>query len=574
MYEDYFSLSGAPFRLNPDPKFFYGSRSHNKAMAYLHYGVRQAEGFIVVTGEIGAGKSILIGHLLDQLNRSNVIAANLLTSNLEPSDLLAHILSAFRISAEGGGKSGELEAFEEFLYDQLERGRRVLLVVDEAQNLPPRTIEELRMLSNMDYEGTPLFQVFLVGQPEFREILAGPNMEQLRQRVIASYHLEPLGETETRNYIEHRLSVVGWREDPTISDDAFSLIFKESGGVPRRINTLFNRLLLFCALEKRHEIDASTVASVANELRTEGFSMHEQGMDNSEETKLLTDEGPEEEIKVDFDVDSADQQQSATGTDGNVVVAFNPDRSKEKVNPAKGVRDDHGPQVGVSDESDRRHDRTVKGKVTQGIKEESVPSEGDVSKEDATEGKSDTVPVAEKTTIDHAKEQVTANDHKKQPAERVVSPSSEVSAFDRLRSLRRPSSGPSVEQKSGAITEDDIEEATVTVDASPSPATLSDVASAIAAVEAASLVDSPHKESDPNEVAKPPSKFDIDDWRRSLVQSINGTRDELKLAHENVASLRRKLNTIEAHHRKSREKIATRLARAESLLSEIRDVWR
>ena len=172
MYEEYFQFSTSPFRLNPDPKFFFGSRSHNKAMAYLHYGLRQAEGFIVITGEIGAGKSMLIGHLIDQLDRSNVVAANLLTTNLEPSALLSHILSAFRIEPAGTGESAAIEAFEDFLFDQMNRGRRVLLIVDEAQNLPARTIEELRMLSNMDYEGTPLFQVFLIGQPEFRTILS------------------------------------------------------------------------------------------------------------------------------------------------------------------------------------------------------------------------------------------------------------------------------------------------------------------------------------------------------------------------------------------------------------------
>ncbi len=130
MYEEYFSLSGAPFKLNPDPRFFFGSRSHNKAMAYLHYGLKQAEGFIVITGPVGAGKSMLIGHLLDQLNTSNVVAAHLLTSNVKPDELLGHILSAFRIESETEGRAGQLAAFEDFLFDQLNRGRRALLVMD------------------------------------------------------------------------------------------------------------------------------------------------------------------------------------------------------------------------------------------------------------------------------------------------------------------------------------------------------------------------------------------------------------------------------------------------------------
>ena len=269
MYEEYFSLSGSPFRLNPDPKFFFGSRSHNKAMAYLHYGLKQAEGFIVITGPVGAGKSILIGHLLGQLEQSDVVAAHLLTSNLKAEALLSHVLSAFRIEASGEGRAAETEALEDYLFDQLRRGRRALLVMDEAQNLPSQTLEELRMLSNMDYDGTPLFQVFLVGQPEFRETIQSSAMEQLRQRVIASYHLETLSEAETREYILHRLSVVGWREDPVFTEEAIASIFRETSGLPRRINALCNRLMLYCALEKRHDITAAVVETVLAELREE-----------------------------------------------------------------------------------------------------------------------------------------------------------------------------------------------------------------------------------------------------------------------------------------------------------------
>ncbi|WP_425407846.1 XrtA/PEP-CTERM system-associated ATPase [Hyphococcus sp.] len=269
MYEEYFRLSDAPFRLNPDPRFFYGSRSHNKAMAYLHYGLKQAEGFIVITGPVGAGKSMIIGHLLDQLNASNVVAANLLTSNIKPQDLLSQILSAFRIEPETKGRTGEIEAFEDYLFDQLNRGRRVLLIIDEAQNLPFNTLEELRMLSNIDYEGTPLFQVFLVGQPEFRATMESDRLEQLRQRVIASYHLENLTEEETRDYILHRLCIAGWEDDPAFSDEAYKSIYEETEGLPRRINTLCNRILLYCSLEEQHEVTRAVVKIVCDELKEE-----------------------------------------------------------------------------------------------------------------------------------------------------------------------------------------------------------------------------------------------------------------------------------------------------------------
>ncbi len=284
MYEEYFQLSGAPFKLNPDPRYFFGSRSHNKAMAYLHYGLKQAEGFIVITGPVGAGKTMLIGHLLDQLNRSNIVAAQLLTSNVSPDERLGHILSAFRIAPEGEGRTGQLEAFEDYLFDQLNRGRRVLLIMDEAQNLPRETLEELRMLSNIDYDGTPLFQVFLVGQPEFREAMSAPNMEQLKQRVIASYHLENLTREETQEYILHRLAVAGWSEDPVFTADGIDAIFVETEGRPRRINTLCTRLMLYCALERRHEVNACAVETVVSEIREEQINDTECNSQTADET--------------------------------------------------------------------------------------------------------------------------------------------------------------------------------------------------------------------------------------------------------------------------------------------------
>ncbi|NOX82008.1 MAG: AAA family ATPase, partial [Alphaproteobacteria bacterium] len=196
---------------------------------------------------------------------------------------LGHILSAFRIAPEGEGRTGQLEAFEDYLFDQLNRGRRVLLIMDEAQNLPRETLEELRMLSNIDYDGTPLFQVFLVGQPEFREAMSAPNMEQLKQRVIASYHLENLTREETQEYILHRLAVAGWSEDPVFTADGIDAIFVETEGRPRRINTLCTRLMLYCALERRHEVNACAVETVVSE-------MHEEQAGDAECNSQMTEE--------------------------------------------------------------------------------------------------------------------------------------------------------------------------------------------------------------------------------------------------------------------------------------------
>ena len=260
MYEAHFGLSGPPFQLNPDPSFYFNSKGHGHALAYLRYGVVQGEGFIVVTGDIGAGKTTLVRTLLDELDRAKVIAAQIVSTQLESGDLLQAIITAFGIPCQGSTKASMISTLEAFLMTLATQGRRALLVIDEAQNLEIRAIEELRMLSNFQLGTQTLLQSFLVGQPELRKALESPSMEQLRQRVTASCHLGPLGVDETRGYVEHRLHRVGWQHRPAISDEAFDQIYRWSGGVPRRINRLANRLLLAAFLEGRDIRDAATLA--------------------------------------------------------------------------------------------------------------------------------------------------------------------------------------------------------------------------------------------------------------------------------------------------------------------------
>ncbi|MDY0011735.1 MAG: XrtA-associated ATPase [Rhodocyclaceae bacterium] len=269
MYESYFGLSAKPFQLNPDPAFFYGSRGHKRAMAYLEYGLHQNEGFIVITGEVGAGKTTLVRSLLEHLDPKKVIAAQLVSTQIDADDILRLVAAAFGIPSRNLQKADLLLALETFLVSTTASGKRALLIVDEAQNLTPRAVEELRMLSNFQLEDHALLQSFLIGQPEFRQIMQSPQMLQLRQRVIASYHLGPLDREETRAYVQHRLSHVGWKRDPTFEDDAFNGIYGFSGGVPRKINTLCDRLLLAAFLNERHIIRQADVAEVVDELRQE-----------------------------------------------------------------------------------------------------------------------------------------------------------------------------------------------------------------------------------------------------------------------------------------------------------------
>ncbi len=269
MYETFFKLRGKPFQLNPDPAFFYGSRGHRRAMAYLEYGLHQSEGFIVITGEIGAGKTTIVRSLLEQLDPERVVAANIVSTQIDAHDMLRMVAAAFGVPSRNLDKAGLLLAIETYLVSITAAGKRALLIVDEAQNLTPAAVEELRMLSNFQLEDHALLQSFLVGQPEFRDIMQRPEMQQLRQRVIASYHLGPLDAQETQAYIEHRLSHVGWANDPSFELDAFSAIYGYSGGIPRRINTLCDRLMLGAYLGERHLIGESDVREVIEELKEE-----------------------------------------------------------------------------------------------------------------------------------------------------------------------------------------------------------------------------------------------------------------------------------------------------------------
>ena len=269
MYESHFGLSAKPFQLNPDPDFFFGSRGHKRAMAYLEYGLHQGEGFIVITGEVGAGKTTLLRGLLRRIQGDSIVPVQIVSTQVDSDDLLRLVASAFGLRSEGEDKATLLTRLQQHFEGLHEEGRRALLIVDEAQNLTPRAVEELRMLSNFQVGTRSLVQSFLVGQPEFRGIMQRPEMRQLKQRVIASYHLGPLDAEETQFYIEHRLKHVSWSGNPAFDAAAFTQIHTATDGVPRRINTLCDRLLLAAYLGDKHQIGREEVESVAAEMEVE-----------------------------------------------------------------------------------------------------------------------------------------------------------------------------------------------------------------------------------------------------------------------------------------------------------------
>lgn len=269
MYEAFYKLTTKPFRLSPDPQFFYPSAGHKRALSYLLYGLNQAEGFVVITGSPGTGKTTLAHKLLSQIDAQSVMVAHLASTQIEAEDLLRLVAASFKLRSEHVSKAALLKDIESFLLARARERKRCLLVVDEAQNLPARSIEELRMLSNFQVGNKALMQVFLLGQEQFRTMLDSSEFEQLRQRVIADYHLHALDAEETRRYIEARLQHAGWQNDPQFDAGAYTQIFQYTGGLPRRINMFCDRLLLFGYLEGLHALTQATVSTVIAELHNE-----------------------------------------------------------------------------------------------------------------------------------------------------------------------------------------------------------------------------------------------------------------------------------------------------------------
>ncbi|HEY6816377.1 MAG TPA: XrtA/PEP-CTERM system-associated ATPase [Croceibacterium sp.] len=270
MFDNFYGLTGKPFQLTPDPAFYFRSVTHRKALSYLGYGLAQGEGFIVITGEVGAGKSTLVAHLMGTIDPRQLTVAQIVTSKLDEDEIIHVIAQSFGLDIEGHDKASALGAIEGFLHGEARAGRRCLLIVDESQNLSVEALEELRMLSNFQLGNHPLLQTLLLGQPEFRTTLQGHEaLEQLRQRVIAAHHLEPMERSEIEPYILHRLERVGWDGNPQFDQRVFAEVHEASGGIPRRVNQIANRLLLLGAVEERSRIDSVMLRAVLDEMAGE-----------------------------------------------------------------------------------------------------------------------------------------------------------------------------------------------------------------------------------------------------------------------------------------------------------------
>jgi type II secretory pathway predicted ATPase ExeA len=271
VYKSVYNLEGQPFRLSPDHRFSFAHQTYNDAKSYLKYAISEGEGIVAITGAAGTGKTTLISSLISELDQSQVQVGVVTNMQLDSGGLLSLVADAFSLEIEGSERVNSLNAFKQFLKQQREVGRRVVLIVDEAQGLTPELLEDLRLFSNFQENEQLLMQIFLVGQESMMDIIRAPGMEQLHQRIIAAAELKPLNLEQTIEYIVHRLTLVGWKNDPVITDEVCNLVYKFSEGIPRLINLICHRLFLHAGLKDKHKIDGGDALIVVVELHKEGL---------------------------------------------------------------------------------------------------------------------------------------------------------------------------------------------------------------------------------------------------------------------------------------------------------------
>jgi general secretion pathway protein A len=266
MYKSYYGLKEKPFELSPDPDYLYMSRGHENVYDHLEYALTEHKGFVVITGEIGSGKTTLINLLLRRLARK-VCVGLINHTSVAPLQFLKMICREFDLPVRTLNKTQVLLRFQEFLLARFSEGKRVVLIVDEAQNLPPRTMEELRMLSNLETEKHHLLQIILVGQPELRALLDSRRLEQFAQRVTVSCHLDRLSRREVKQYIDQRLRVAGAERQNLFTEEAIEAIYRCSEGTPRLINALCDGALVYGFADEAPTIDRGIVEEVGNDRR-------------------------------------------------------------------------------------------------------------------------------------------------------------------------------------------------------------------------------------------------------------------------------------------------------------------
>jgi general secretion pathway protein A len=268
MYKQFFGLSKNPFEISPDPFFYHATPRHNEALANLHYGVGRRKGFIVITGEVGTGKTLLVRCLLAELRKNNIAFGYVFNPLLSTTEFFQYIMADLGLQYSGRSKTEMLLDLNRFLIQRHARGLITALVVDEAQALRPELLEEIRLLTNLETSQQKLLQIVLMGQPELEAVLDSPHLRQLKQRVSLRCQLLPLDEEQTRSYILSRLERAGAKADPPIfSDEALSKVFEYSRGIPRIINNLCENAMVNAFAREIHTVPPDMISEVAADFR-------------------------------------------------------------------------------------------------------------------------------------------------------------------------------------------------------------------------------------------------------------------------------------------------------------------
>ncbi len=327
MYIDYFGLKDFPFRITPDTDYLYMSPAHSRAKAYMEYAIFNREGFVVITGEIGSGKTTLIKKLLTEIDE-NIIVAKIFQTQLDEVEILQAILVEFGLNPFSAKKVELLNMINQFLVNSYLDGKQVLLIIDDAQNLSKRVLEEITMLSSVETQKEKILHVILVGQPELNQKLEAPDMEQLLQRVSLRYHVRALTLDETKEYIRHRLKVAGIKEE-LFSEEIYPKIYEYSGGIPRLINTLCDTGLTCAFADNKFVVDVEEFNDSINELQWKTYSeMHAEEKGTGE---------PEAESLY---LDKTQQQESISSVDASDLVhgAYSPIASRALVEISKQLK--------------------------------------------------------------------------------------------------------------------------------------------------------------------------------------------------------------------------------------------
>jgi type II secretory pathway predicted ATPase ExeA len=538
MIEAYFGLNKAPFRLGSDEEFYFDSSMHARAMAYLKYGLQQSEGIVVLTGDAGVGKTTLVEHFITELE-NDVVASRLLGTKFEPGEILPQVMSVFGAEERGSTFAAQMKALEAYLAGQIASGKHVILVIDEAQNLPNHSLEEIRLLTTLSQGGRSLLQIFLVGQPELRARLAKGDMKQLSQRIVVSWTLKALDAEEAADYIDYRLLMAGWPEEESLfTEGAMQVIYRHTGGVPRLINRICARVLIGAALVEAEFVDETLVKQVVMEMAEEGLA--EADIDDIASPEIETGDlfedanlpGLEEDdLEIDLDLGAEPEEEQA------VVLPFTPTPDQDPPIDIE-LADDDGEELTSEDE------------------EEISETSDEISPQDQV-GAPQLLSVLDRVRA----AQEVAKEHQTRERDERQSPEEEISLEEIARQIREASE--EVAQESGEAGED------VPLTAGPVDLSLEQDE------QAQEDIDIDFDLSDDDIESHDDEQDGLSDDDKELLQQelesfVMETREELKAVVKSLEIISARLEDLDSRRTRRNRLVGKKLQEVETLLEKMR----